>query len=66
MKTITAYKVGTKIFESKEHAERHEKNVKLILAISNFVEANFTYDMSKDDIKETLCENITELKEILK
>lgn len=66
MKKITAYKVGTKIFESETEANDYENNVKLTLAISNFVENHFTYNMSKDDIKETICENLTELKEILK
>ncbi len=66
MKKITAYKVGSKVFESETEAKEYENNVKLTLAISNFVENHFTYDMSKDDIKETLCENLTELKQILK
>lgn len=66
MKKIEAYKVGSKIFETEKEAKKYEKDVKLALDISNFVEHHFTYGMSTDMIKETLCENIEELKEILK
>jgi len=66
MKKIEAYKVGSKIFESKEQAEKYENDVKLALDISNFVEHHFTYGMSTDMILETIIENIEELKQIIK